>query len=100
MVYDNSPQSETFLREVLARNPGKAAQGQACLALGQRLKMKADNGGSTEVTAGLNKEAETLLERVTKEFADVKLPRGTAGDLAKNVLNELRNLGIGKTCPK
>ena len=48
----------------------------------------------------LNKEAETLLERVTKEFAEIKLSRGTTGDVAKNVLNELRNLGIGKTAPE
>lgn len=100
MVYDNSLQSETFLREVLARNPGHEAKGQACLALGQRLKIEAERDGSKEKIAALTKEAEMLLERVTKEFSEIKLPRGTTGDVAKNVLNELRNLGIGKTAPE
>jgi hypothetical protein len=48
----------------------------------------------------MNKEAETLLDRVTKEFAGVKYGRGNLGDTAKNELNELRNLGIGKTAPE
>jgi AhpC/TSA family len=99
MVYDNSRESETFLREVLARNPGHEAKGQACLALGQRLKTKAEREASSRSATSLMKEAETLLDRVAKEFADIKLPRGTTGDVAKNVLNELRHLGIGKTAP-
>jgi hypothetical protein len=41
MVYDNSPQAEAFLREVLSKNTGHEAKGQACLALGQKLKMEA-----------------------------------------------------------
>jgi hypothetical protein len=100
MVYDNSPQSETFLREVLARNPGHEAKGQACLALGQKLKMAAEQAGTKEKTEAMTKEAETLLERVTREFAEVKHGRGSLGDAAKNVLNELRNLGIGKVAPE
>ena len=100
MVYDNSPQSESFLREVLAKNTGQEAKGQACLALGQRLKMESERAGSKGKSEAMTKEAETLLDRVTREFADVKLSRGTLGDLAKNELNELRHLGIGKTAPE
>jgi hypothetical protein len=100
MLYDESPQAETFLREVLAKNAGQEAKGQACLALGQKLKMQAEQAGSKEKSEAMTKEAESLLERVTKEFASVKNGEGTLGDLAKNELNELRNLGIGKTAPE
>jgi len=100
MAYDNSPQSEKFLREVLARNPGLEAQGQACLALGQRLKNQSEETAAKEKGESLIKEAESLLERVTKEFANIKLPRGTSGEVARNVLNEIRHLGIGKTAPE
>ena len=100
MVYDNSPQGESFLREVLAKNPGREAKGQACLALGQRLKMAADQAGSKEKGEAMTKEAESLLERITREFADVKYGRGVLGDTARNELNELRNLGVGKVAPE
>ena len=41
-----------------------------------------------------------MLERATKEFANVSLLRGTVGEMAKHLLNELKNLGIGKTAPE
>ncbi len=100
MVYDNSPQSERFLREVLAKNPDREAKGHACLALGQRLKMAAERAGSKEKSESMTREAESFLERVAREFGDIKFFRGTLGDVAKNELNELRHLGIGKTAPE
>jgi hypothetical protein len=100
MVYDNSPQGETLLREVLARNPGREAKGAACLALGQRLRMQAERSGSGQEQGRLTKEAEGFLERASKEFTDVKYGRGTIGDIANNTLGALRNLGIGKTAPE
>lgn len=100
LVYDRSSQSENLLREILAKNPGREAKGQACLALGQRLKMQADQVGSKQETEAMTREAETLLERVTKEFAEINGGRGTLGDTAKNELNELRNLSIGKIAPE
>jgi hypothetical protein len=97
----DSPRSERFLREVLAKNSGREAKGQACLALGQRLKMQAERqADSKEKHEALSKEAEALLERVTKEFADLKWFNRTLGETARNALNELRNLGIGKTAPE
>ena len=51
MAYDNSPESEKFLREVLARNPGREAKGQACLALGQRLKDQAEQRPAARTSA-------------------------------------------------
>jgi hypothetical protein len=100
MVYDNTSQGETLLREVLDRNPSREAKGMACLALGQRLRLQAERTGSGQKQERLSKEAEGFLERADKEFADVKYGRGTIGDIAKNTLGALRNLGIGKTAPE
>ena len=60
MVYIDLPQSEAFLREVLAHNPGREAQAEACIALGRRLKLKAEQANSVEATESLNKEAREL----------------------------------------
>jgi hypothetical protein len=101
MVYNDSAGSEQFLRAVMAKNPGREARGQACLALGQRLKMQSERADLSKAEGkALSKEAESLLERVTKEFADVKIYSTTLGDTARNELNELRNLGIGKVAPE
>jgi len=100
MIYNPSPQAERLLRAVLAKNPGHEAKGQACMALGQRLRREAEGVDSKEKSEAMLKEAETLLERVSKEFPEVKDSRGTLGDFAKNMLNALRNLGIGKTAPE
>jgi hypothetical protein len=100
LVYDNSPQSETLLREVVAQNPSREAKGTACLALGQRLRMQAERAGSDQQREHQMKEAEGFLERASKEFADVKYSRSTIGEFARTTLNALRNLGIGKTAPE
>jgi hypothetical protein len=100
LAYEQSPQSEQLLREVIARNPGRDAKGMACLALGQRLKLASEQGSAEEKAAAMAKEAEGLLERVAGEFANVKGGRGTLGEQARSMLNELRNLGIGKTAPE
>jgi hypothetical protein len=99
MVYNDSPQAERFLREVLAKNRGHEAKGQASLALGQKLRKEAETAAPQKREA-MTKEAEGLLERVTKEFAAIKYASGTLGDMAKNTLNAMRNLGIGKTAPE
>ncbi|WP_210420263.1 peroxiredoxin family protein [Aquisphaera giovannonii] len=100
LAYDDSPQSEQLLREVIARNPGAEAKGMACLALGQRLKRASEAEADKGKADAKSKEAEALLDRVAGEFADVKGGRGTLGESAKNILNDLRNLGIGKTAPE
>jgi hypothetical protein len=100
MVYNNTATAEQFLREVLAKNPGREARGQACMALGKKLSHEAEDAGSEAKSQAMTQEAEALLERVTREFADIKDARGTLGDSAKNLLNALRNLGIGKTAPE
>jgi thiol-disulfide isomerase/thioredoxin len=80
------------LEKVLAENPSKDLKGMAAYALGTMAFEKPDGKGA--------KEAEALFERVQKEFADVKGPRGgTLADMAKGNLFELKNLAIGMKAP-
>src|SRR5262249_36100863 len=46
------------------------------------------------------KEAESLLERAAKKYADVKTTwEGTVGEKAKAALFEVRHLSVGKEAP-
>jgi hypothetical protein len=97
----NSPQAETLLRAVLARNPSRGAKGQAALALGQMLKRKAEKADSQERSEAMFKEAEALLERVGRDFPSLELLGSRSiGAEAKHELNELRHFRIGKTAPE
>jgi thiol-disulfide isomerase/thioredoxin len=94
-----------FLETVLEKNSDKKAKGMACYALGNSYHSQA--GESAEKAASLDQKAEQYLARVEKEFADVELrpafnknPAMTLGNMAKRVLFEIRNLGIGKTSPE
>jgi hypothetical protein len=119
--------AETVLRAIVTKAEDKADRGKATMALAESLKERA---GTVRVVkdaapdllkriksrlgedglkrlqeadpARLEGEAEKLFEKVSEEYADVKLPRGTStlGDRAKAELFELRNLAIGKTAPE
>jgi hypothetical protein len=113
-----------LLRQVLANNKQAQVQGQACLALARLLRQEAqmvqilkdqpEQAKTLEARLGkekvkrlreadpvqLEKEAERLLERVVKEFANLKdARRRTLGTVAESELFELRNLSIGKIAP-
>ena len=115
---------ETFLRAVLEKSPHREVQGLACLRLAQfllnrlvRLDLLVDQpelASRYEVLYGKDylaalqrqdrakviKEAETLYERASEKYADVKLPYGgTVAETAKTELFELRHLAIGKEAP-
>jgi hypothetical protein len=49
--------------------------------------------------AKANTEAEALLERVTADYADVKVRKSTLGESAKADLFEMHNLVVGKVAP-
>jgi hypothetical protein len=89
----SDPEAEKDLRAILEKNPHREVQAQACLALGQYLKDKAQRAKTSTA------EAEQLLERVAKEYADVELYRRNLGSWAKGELFELRNLAVGKVAP-
>ena len=77
----------------MEQNPSNDIKGNACYALAQFIK-NSRPGAEGEA------EAEKLLERVVKEFGDVKSRRGTLADVAKGELFEIRNLGYGKVAPE
>jgi hypothetical protein len=94
-------EGESLLRKILEKNPDRKVQGAACLSLAQYLKGKADQSSvSNADREKISKEAETLLERVVKEYGSVSSARGSLGASAKRELFELQNLAIGKTAPE
>jgi hypothetical protein len=128
LAYDHSPDAERLLRAVIDKNRDRTARGNATMALAQFLNQKIasirslnesdqtarqleqflttqgyDKDAITRLktadTGVLLKEVESLLEKVQKEFGDINSGRSTLGKTAANELNEIRNLGVGKTCP-
>ncbi len=88
-------EAKPFLEKVLAENPDKTAQAYACLALGRTLVEQGQEGDKKALAEG-----EKYLDRVVKEYGDVKLQDQTLGEMTKGLLFELRNLAIGKKAPE
>lgn len=86
---------EKLLQKVMEENKDADAQGCAALALANIGKGQSEQLG--EVRAA--EEAEKLFEQAAKEFAGVRLERGTVGDSAKSSLEEMRKRGVGKKMP-
>lgn len=127
--HDNDLDTLKALRKILSDNPNKEAQAQAAVAVGMRLRLNAalarnlqkagakaanweKNFGKELVAAlskadssTLDKEAEELFERVSKEktYADITIPFGDSrmslGTLAGRELFEMRYLQPGKAAP-
>src|SRR5262249_13253061 len=88
------PISEAPLRAVLKKNPHRPVQAHACLSLASILKERAATRPPQQA-AKLTQEAEVLLERVAKNYSDVK----EAAERAQVELFEVRHLAIGKAIP-
>ncbi len=122
-----SPDAAVLLREIIAKNPDRNAQGPAVLALaglldgfsGLVMRWNEDPAMAKQMqqyyrkelvdqilngdSVTRNKEAEALYERAMKDFADVKLSprtRQTIGDYAKTRVNRLLALAPGKAAPE
>jgi RNA polymerase sigma factor (sigma-70 family) len=117
----NPTETESFLKEVLARNPNRDAKGRAAYALASLLYSVADNqrwhaekvseAGNVEQddrkrgATQLLHEADELMRRVETEFADVKLradrPKDTLtlGNAARNWLQRGDGLVLGQPAP-
>jgi peroxiredoxin/tetratricopeptide (TPR) repeat protein len=114
--------AEEFLRAVLEKNKERALKGLACLRLAEFLRLRADalNNLHKQDGAQLSEqwehdygtalvkqlqemdrktvlmEAEVLLERVVKQFADAKTDdEDVLGEIAKRHLFEMRHLTVG-----
>ncbi len=121
------PDAETLLRRILDRNPNRDDRAAACYWLAQHLSLQArvvralrerpeDQKAYERYTAAapisqfvrekdpeaLEKASEALLERVAREFANVRLfdRHRPMGEIARGELFALRNLTIGKTAPE
>lgn len=115
------PECETFLRTVLAKNPHREVQGQASLRLAQLLAGRVekldlmkeqpplvrryeDLFGKDYIAAlqrqdhaEVMEEAESLYERASEKYGDVKLPYDeTVGEVAQRDLFEIQHLAVGK----
>jgi hypothetical protein len=115
---------ETFLREVLEKNPHKNIQATACLALGrflnnrlQRLDLCRDQPELASEFAGLYgkeyladllrrdcdkalREMEGIFEQAAEKYAGVNLPDGdTVAGRATAELFAIRNLSVGRQAP-
>lgn len=86
--------TEKLLQTVLDQNSDKDIQGFACYALAKQAFQQAEDGDKTA-----EREAEKYYERIAKDFADVKLGRGTIGDDAKGALFQIQHLSVGKKAP-
>ena len=112
---------ETFLRTVLEKNPHREVQGQACLRLAQFLAGRVEKLDLMKVQpelvrryedlfgkdyiaalqrqdrAKVMEEVESLYERASEKFGDVKLPYDeTVGQVAQRDLFEIQHLTVGK----
>ncbi len=122
--YGLAAEYEPFLREILEKNPHKGVRAQACLALAHFLSNRslkldlvlgdpnltrefADLFGK-DYLEGLRRQdrteaavqAEALLVRATRDYADMKLLDGEmVADKAEPELFALRHLSVGKVAP-
>jgi RNA polymerase sigma factor (sigma-70 family) len=88
--------SKALLTGLLEKNPSIEVRGNACFTLATMLKSEAKFGQNKEATA----QAIEKYQRVIKEFSSVKQRGYSLADLAKQELNELQNLIIGKPAPE
>jgi len=101
----HSAAAEKLLRAILAQNPDRDAQGNACYGLG-RLYFKRYLDDTTAKDAGrYAQEAEAFFQREADKYADVVLNH--AGEkkfpfsvVAESRLYELRHLIAGKVAPE
>lgn len=119
-----NPATETLLRQLVDKSQNQQVKGNACFVLANLLKRAADVVPQIQSLEGIQKayveaqfgkdfldkmakrdatrlyaEAETLYERVVKEFAKIESGRGTLGEAADSELYELRFLAVGKPAP-
>jgi hypothetical protein len=118
------PDGADHLQKLLEKNPHKAVKAEACMMLATTMKSNAERAslfqdlpetskryeafmGKDAIeklmkadAKAMMKEAEAMYERIEKDFADVKGPRGTMGDQAKAALKEMRTLSPGREAPE
>ena len=94
-------EAETLLRTILQKNPHREVQGMAWLGLARMLKRRAERLPDAKAGEKVYRESEQLLDRIVKQYADVKSSSGgTIGEQAMNELFEFELPSIGKAAPE
>lgn len=87
-------------QQLYDKSTDKAVQAQAGIAIAKNLSEEAE-GKESKVAQELNDKAEKMLDKIVKDFGDIKNEDGdSVAQEAKDILFEMRNLGIGKTAPE
>jgi hypothetical protein len=103
---DNTPAPPSLIRAVLEKTADRNVKGRGTYLLALRLKQDAEQAVEHDRAAEadtLNREAEQLLGRVAREYADVTASGNRKlGELAKDELYvlRLRHLAVGKAAPE
>lgn len=99
--YSASPMAQQALRTIWERSPDHQVQGCFGLALAQYLKDSAGNAAPpSRDSEKMTKEAESLFERLVRDYADVTLNDTPVATQAKSELFELRHLAVGQVAPE
>jgi thiol-disulfide isomerase/thioredoxin len=96
LAHATSPEARKFLKTLASKAKDKNVKGGAIYALAQSIHAEAEEPKNQATAATLNKEAESLLESVIKDYADATALKKQA----EKSLFEIRNLAIGKTAPE
>jgi hypothetical protein len=125
LASDSSGPGAAFVEQLMKESPHDSVRGTACYSLAQARMRDLDSARKMQGTKdeddlaklekryGPEKSArfkaldipaeqariEALLERTSKEFADVAYGKGTLGERANADLFEMRNLVVGKVAP-
>jgi len=101
----HSAAAEKLLREILAQNPDRVAQGNACYGLGRLYHKRYLDETSAKDAARYAQEAEAFFQREADKYADVVLYHTAEKQfpfavVAQSRLYELRHLIPGKVVPE
>ncbi|MCX7701968.1 MAG: TlpA family protein disulfide reductase [Gemmataceae bacterium] len=99
MQYD-TPSVQTLLRKAMEESKSQTVRGVAMFSYAKMQHSKAEMRPDGEQSKTLTTEAERVLDRVSREFGDVKLGRQTLKEQADKLLFVIRNLSIGKSAPE
>jgi hypothetical protein len=106
LMNDESPAGEDLLKAIAAESPEKDAKGPAMYALVYRRIEKLTGYDSQATKADYDKiqpEVAKQLDAVAKDYADVKFGRGSLGDQAKKLQEQLEKVAsrlIGMPSPE
>lgn len=95
----SSPDGAAILEKIAKNTDDRKIAGLAWYAITEKLQQEAGEVGPKQAEE-LNKRTELIYEKLSKEYADVPMGRGTIGDTIKAALFELQNLSIGKVAPE